>query len=374
MAKTIKELYEETLKTTPQPNPLLLTIGVINKLIQSDSMNFLEVYKNSFQLIDKRIVLKYHDYVFNSPFGDGFYNFNEQVHAFLLLNSYKYNTLYNSILLEYNPINNYDKTEVITRDVDEISNTHVLGARHDSSVNDIGQRTDITTQEVGEKTDTVTLNTGSRVDSSTENIGERVNSSMVVTGERIDSTTDVYGSHTDVTTSSDGDRELTRKKKPFDSDYEYTTDIEYSSQSTDNQSSVSYAGRTDTKNVNVGSQTNSQDDTIGAQKNNSELNVGEQTSTQTNVGGSQSNSVNNVIGAQSNVIKNDTGEQTNRDNMGAVHERITNTTSGNIGVMSTQNMIEQEREIALFTFYDSLIYDIVTELCTCYDVEEGCFY
>lgn len=37
--------------------------------------------------------------------------------------------------------------------------------------------------------------------------------------------------------------------------------------------------------------------------------------------------------------------------------------TGNIGVMSTQNMIEQERRVALFNFWDTFFKEIVAECC-----------
>ena len=58
----------------------------------------------------------------------------------------------------------------------------------------------------------------------------------------------------------------------------------------------------------------------------------------------------------------DTGRNTSSDSATA-GETVTENTSGNIGVTSTQQMLEQERNIAMFKWYDIVSDDFIAKFC-----------
>ena len=58
----------------------------------------------------------------------------------------------------------------------------------------------------------------------------------------------------------------------------------------------------------------------------------------------------------------DTGKSTSNETAGGT-ETITENVSGNIGVMSTQKMIEQQRSIAEFKWYDIVAQDFINKFC-----------
>lgn len=72
-----------------------------------------------------------------------------------------------------------------------------------------------------------------------------------------------------------------------------------------------------------------------------------------------------VVGAQtafnSDVFK-DTGKSTTNDSASG-SETVTEKLSGNIGVMSTQEMLTREREVANFKWYDVVAQDFINKFC-----------
>ena len=58
----------------------------------------------------------------------------------------------------------------------------------------------------------------------------------------------------------------------------------------------------------------------------------------------------------------DTGKSTTNETTGG-SETVTEEVSGNIGVLSTQSMIEQQRSIALFKWYDIVAQDFIDRFC-----------
>lgn len=72
-----------------------------------------------------------------------------------------------------------------------------------------------------------------------------------------------------------------------------------------------------------------------------------------------------VVGAQtafnSDAFK-DTGKSTTQDSAQGT-ETVTENLSGNIGVMSTQEMLTRERDIAMFKWYDIMSDDFINKFC-----------
>lgn len=58
----------------------------------------------------------------------------------------------------------------------------------------------------------------------------------------------------------------------------------------------------------------------------------------------------------------DTGKTTNSETSGGT-ESVTEEVTGNIGVLSTQSMIEQQRSIAMFKWYDIVAQDFIDRFC-----------
>ena len=58
----------------------------------------------------------------------------------------------------------------------------------------------------------------------------------------------------------------------------------------------------------------------------------------------------------------DTGKSTNTETAGGT-ESVTENVSGNIGVMSTQDMIERQRGVAEFKWYDVVAQDFINKFC-----------
>ena len=58
----------------------------------------------------------------------------------------------------------------------------------------------------------------------------------------------------------------------------------------------------------------------------------------------------------------DTGKRTSSETASG-GETVTEETSGNIGVTSTQQMLEQERQVALFKWYDIVSDDFINKFC-----------
>lgn len=72
-----------------------------------------------------------------------------------------------------------------------------------------------------------------------------------------------------------------------------------------------------------------------------------------------------VVGAQtafnSDAFK-DTGKSTTQDSAQGT-ETVTENLSGNIGVMSTQEMLTKERDVAMFKWYDIVSNDFINKFC-----------
>lgn len=230
---------------------------------------------------------------------------------------YQYSKLYATTLLEYNPIENYSMTETGT----DTNSTN--GTKTDT----LGGYTDTTSG-----TDTTTL-----TDSKTENIGTYEDINHSVTG------TD-YGKMTtnesNVTTNT-GAETHERKVAPFDSDtyaeQELTTDS-FKDRKTIAENETIVANRTDTVTKN---------DTItgGARENTYTTN-----STNSLQHGMQEN-----ISERSNSYTDDSTSTTTHEFKRA----------GNIGVTTSQQMLESERDIAMFNFIGIVAHDIIKSICIC---------
>lgn len=230
---------------------------------------------------------------------------------------YKYSKLYNTTLLVYNPIENYSMTEEGT------DTTTASGTKTD----DLGAYSDTTSG-----TDTTTI-----TDSKTEKIGTYVDTNSETTTNDISTLT----TNTSNVVTDTGSETHERKVAPFDSDtyseQELNTDT-YKDRRNVTETEVRTSPHIDTitKSVNTES---------GAREN----------SYSTSTTDSLQHGMAHDISARSNSYTD--------ESMGTTTHKFTR--SGNIGVTTSQQMLESERDIAMFNFIGIVAHDIIKSICIC---------
>lgn len=235
-------------------------------------------------------------------------------------NEYRYSTLYSTIIQEYDPIENYKMVETITTryNGDEKTTNQYLG-KEKNSVNYLGEELTVDTKSGSENNQLVKNGTESNVltKSGSENINEA---------------------------ATRGDVTTTTKKAPFDSENFYNESQDLTSQSNEDvtNTTTTFTDRTDS---NVTSYANRSDS---------------ETITYNNVQNNVNKSFNGRTDESIKEFDGRTDESTksfmNREDI------TTHTRSGNIGVTTSQQMLESERMIANFKFVDIVARDIVKKI------------
>ena len=267
-------------------------------------------------------------------------------------NEYRYNTLYSTIIQEYNPIENYKMIENITVNYkgSEKNVNNFLGKEKNSveyvgkeknSTNYLGNES-ITDTKSGSESNTLTKS-GSESNTLTKSGSENVNES-----------------------ATRGDITTTRKKAPFDSETFYNDSQDLTSQSNEDvtNTTTTFTDRADINTTNFIGRTDTNTNTFS-----------DRTDTSTTNYNNVKNDINKSFnGRKDENIKefenrNDTSvkEYENRsdENIKTFTERediTTHTRSGNIGVTTSQKMLESERLIADFKFVDIVARDIVKKI------------
>ncbi len=202
------------------------------------------------------------------------------IHSVMIANDYKYNTLYSTLNLVYDPIENYRMTETET-----ISGSHSGTDAH-----------------TGTDTHTVSNSNHDTGNSSIELEITRNNteSNTNVTDSSIGSTDSVFAFNSS---------EWENSKKNF----------------TENGTTITNNGTT--------------------------AQTGGDTTSETHTNTTESNSTDTLLHGETITTNGTHGE--NR----------TLTRSGNIGVTTSQQMIQSQRDIALFSFIDVVTADIIKEIC-----------
>lgn len=230
---------------------------------------------------------------------------------------YQYTRLYNTTLLEYNPIENYSMTEEGT------DTTSASGTKTDN----LGAYSDATSG-----TDTTTI-----TDSKTEKIGAYDDTSTSTTDSDIARLT----TNTNNATTDTGSETHERKVAPFDSDtyaeQELNTDTFKDRRNvTTTETTVSPHTDTTTKRDTT---------TAGAREN----------SYTTSTTDALQHGMAHNISSRSNSY-------TDESNGTTIHKF---TRSGNVGVTTSQQMLESERDIAMFNFIGIVAHDIIKSICIC---------
>lgn len=231
---------------------------------------------------------------------------------------YTYKRLYNSTLLKYEPIENYDRLETVT----------------DSTIKDTTGSTDYGLQN------TTSSIISDNVDGAQKN--DNTTTEKMEYGETTTIIKDKLTKSGKERSTDSGKKVSERNVAPYDSETYYNQE-----KTTDSFDSYSHVNelldRIDETNstVNVPAKTDNKTTTVVE-------NIGEKTNTQTSTSQQQQQAhTDTVIGKEEVTYK---------------HE---NRTHGNIGVTTSQQMLESEREVALFNFVGIIAHDIIKLIAIC---------
>lgn len=231
---------------------------------------------------------------------------------------YTYERLYNSTLLKYEPIENYDRLETIT----------------DNTIKDTTGSTDYGLQN------TTSSVTSDNVDGAQKN--DNTTTEKMEYGETTTVIKDKLTKSGKERSTDNGKKVSERNVAPYDSETYYNQE-----KTTDSFDSYSHTNelldRIDETNstVNVPTKTDNKTTTVVE-------NIGEKTNTQTST--------------SQQLQQAHTDMVTGKEEVTYKHE---NHTHGNIGVTTSQQMLESEREVALFNFVGIIAHDIIKLIAIC---------
>ena len=214
---------------------------------------------------------------------------------------YQYETLYNTTLLKYEPLQNYDRTEEVT---------------------DNTERTGTGDTTFGSRTDTSKTN-------NTTNIGAQDNTNTDKETTKIGT----INTETNSSTSKKGSESNEKEVAPYDSENYYNQEkdtLSFNNRTDTNNSTTITNARTDTrKNTNT--------EKVGARKDTTESST-------------------------SNTFGGHTDETNRKENETYTHKSHM---YGNIGVTTSQQMLQSEREVAYFNFVSIVAHDIIKLIAIC---------
>lgn len=158
---TIKDLYNYAVNAN------------VNLLGNVSTFDFMKEYTDNAEMLDFNINHDYESYVFLTSQKDvqnAYQEFVKLVKSHLLLNSYKYSSLYKTTLLEYDPIENYSMcetgTDTRTPNITTTDSMNVGAQNNSTTSTDSVSPYDTQTFTDSNKT-IVTENNGARTDSNT---------------------------------------------------------------------------------------------------------------------------------------------------------------------------------------------------------------
>ena len=234
-------------------------------------------------------------------------------------NEYRYNTLYSTIIQEYDPIENYKMIEEITVNYqgDEKTVNQFIG-KEKSTINYRGEETTVDSKS-GTDTNVLTKS-GTESNSLSKSGSENVNES------------DTRG---DVTT--------TTKKAPFDSEnfYNESQDLTSQSKADVKNTTTTFTDRVDNNTTSFTNRTDNEQITYNSSNNiNKSFN------------GRSDENIKEFDGRADECLKSFMDRK----------DVTTHTRSGNIGVTTSQQMLESQRLLANFKFVDIVARDIVKKI------------
>lgn len=234
-------------------------------------------------------------------------------------NEYRYNTLYSTIIQEYDPIENYKMIEEITVNYqgDEKTVNQFLG-KEKNTINYKGEESTVDSKS-GTDTNVLTKSgteSNTLAKSGTENVNE----------------TDTRG---DITTTS--------KKAPFDSEnfYNESQDLTSQSKADVKNTTTTFTDRVDNNTTSFTNRTDNEQITYNS-----------------------SNNINKSFNGRSdeNIKEFDGRADESLKSFMNRKDVTTHTRSGNIGVTTSQQMLESQRLLANFKFVDIVARDIVKKI------------
>ena len=234
-------------------------------------------------------------------------------------NEYRYNTLYSTIIQEYDPIENYKMIEEITVNYqgDEKTVNQFIG-KEKNTINYKGEESTVDSKS-GTDTNVLTKS-GTESNSLSKSGSENVNES------------DTRG---DVTT--------TTKKAPFDSEnfYNESQDLTSQSKADVKNTTTTFTDRVDNNTTTFTNRTDSEQTTYNS-----------------------SNNINKSFNGRSdeNIKEFDGRADESLKSFMNRKDVTTHTRSGNIGVTTSQQMLESQRLLANFKFVDIVARDIVKKI------------
>ena len=234
-------------------------------------------------------------------------------------NEYRYNTLYSTIIQEYDPIENYKMIEEITVNYqgDEKTVNQFIG-KEKNTINYKGEESTVDSKS-GTDTNVLTKN-GTETNSLSKSGSENVNES------------DTRG---DVTTTS--------KKAPFDSEtfYNESQDLTSQSKADVKNTTTTFTDRVDNNTTTFTNRTDNEQITYNS-----------------------SNNINKSFNGRSdeNIKEFDGRADESLKSFMNRKDVTTHTRSGNIGVTTSQQMLESQRLLANFKFVDIVARDIVKKI------------
>ena len=234
-------------------------------------------------------------------------------------NEYRYNTLYSTIIQEYDPIENYKMIEEITVNYqgDEKTVNQFIG-KEKNTINYKGEESTVDSKS-GTDTNVLTKN-GTESNSLSKSGSENVNES------------DTRG---DVTTTS--------KKAPFDSEtfYNESQDLTSQSKADVKNTTTTFTDRVDNNTTTFTNRTDNEQITYNS-----------------------SNNINKSFNGRSdeNIKEFDGRADESLKSFMNRKDVTTHTRSGNIGVTTSQQMLESQRLLANFKFVDIVARDIVKKI------------
>ena len=207
---------------------------------------------------------------------------------------YTWGKLYETTLLEYNPIENYSMTE---RENTTMEATSTQGAQTNTDTNDYGAISVAKSEILGAQTNTETATMGEQAKLTTMNIGEQVTEGSTI-----------------------------NEAAPYSSEG-YQSD-------TKSIDSVTSGAKSDSTQEHNDAYTNTNEQTFGA----------------------KDNAYTTTTDGRKDILKKEIGSKSDTNNSTNNREL---TRSGNIGVTTSQQMLESERQVAMFNFVQIVAREVV---------------
>ena len=254
-------------------------------------------------------------------------------------NEYRYNTLYSTIIQEYNPIENYKMIENITVNYkgSEKNVNNFLG-KEKNSVEYVGKEKN-STNYLGNE---VISDTKSGSESNT--LTKSGSESNTLTKSGSESNTLVKNGSENINESATrGDITTTTKKAPFDSEnfYNESQDLTSQSKADVKNTTTTFTDRVDNNTTTFANRTDNEQITYNS-----------------------SNNINKSFNGRSdeNIKEFDGRADESLKSFMNRKDVTTHTRSGNIGVTTSQQMLESQRLLANFKFVDIVARDIVKKI------------